>query len=65
MIDEVSFDEPTSEVGSGSVCVDVIGTVLCIVFDNENSGLIPDRTFSEGLDKKTNSQVVVRDVCVR
>ncbi len=39
--------------------VDVVGTVLRVVFENENGGIVPVRAVGDGVDDAANGKVVV------
>src|SRR5271166_1687974 len=45
--------------GDGAMSVDVVGTVLSIVFENEDRGVIPVRAVRHGVDHAAESQVIV------
>ena len=59
MINIISFYKSPGNVCRAPVCIHMIGTILCIIFQNKNSRLVPDRTFTQVFYEHANCQVVI------
>ncbi len=55
----MAFYIPTGQIGSGAVCVYMVGTVLCIIFYDEYDAVLPYRAFADVFYQPANSQVVI------
>ena len=43
------------------VCIDVIGTVLSVIFQNKNSSVVPVRAVGDRFDDATEGKIVIRN----
>ena len=48
--------------GGGTVRIDVIGAILCVIFQDENRSVLPERAVRDGIDHTAQSEIVVRDI---
>ena len=59
MVDRVAADIGTDHVGWRTVGVDVVGSILGVIFEDEDGGFRPDGTMGDMLDQFAEGQVVV------
>src|SRR5580698_3341665 len=59
MVDGRVFDIGADHIGGRTMCIDVVGTVLRVVFEHENGRLSPDGTVRNMVDKPAQGKIVV------
>lgn len=57
--DLATFDVGTDHVGNGSVGVHMVGSILCVVFDNKNQGVVLVLAVGDLLDDLPQGIVIV------
>ena len=56
------FNIRADGVSDGSVGIDVVGSVLGIILDDENGHRFPELTFGKPFDNPPQCQIIIRDV---
>ena len=59
MVYKFSFYKTSRQVCGGPVSVDMIRTILRIIFNNKDCSLLPDRAFGQVFDKQTTGPVII------
>jgi hypothetical protein len=62
MVDGAAPDIGADDIGRGPMGVDMVGTVLGVVFEDEDGGLAPDGTVGDMVYQPAQGQVIVCDL---
>ena len=61
-VDCVPFHVRPDDIASGAMAVDVIDSVLGIIFGDEDNAIVPIGAIADGLNDPADREVVIRDL---
>ena len=59
MIHKAVSDHSSGNISCSTVCINMVGTVLCIIFNDKDCAFIPYRTFTQVFNEESNRKIIV------